>query len=172
VFNICDALGLASDDARGLTVTGGLPYFGGAGNNYSMHAIASLVRLLREHPEQIGLIGANGGYLSKYSVGIYSARSASFRPFDGTSLQQRLDTTAPAPVSDPFAGAARVETYTIDHDAPSPQALVVGRSGETRIIAACADEALVGEMIDHDPLTAVVQVRTAEDGRNLVVALE
>ena len=28
-----DALGIALDDARGLTVTGGLPYFGGPGNN-------------------------------------------------------------------------------------------------------------------------------------------
>ena len=49
VFNICDALGLGPDDPRGLTVTGGLPFFGGAGNNYSMHAIASMARKLRRH---------------------------------------------------------------------------------------------------------------------------
>ncbi|HZZ89937.1 MAG TPA: acetyl-CoA acetyltransferase, partial [Caulobacteraceae bacterium] len=34
VFNICDALGLSPTDPRGLTLTGGLPFFGGAGNNY------------------------------------------------------------------------------------------------------------------------------------------
>ena len=28
------------DDPRGLTLTGGLPFFGGAGNNYSMHGVA------------------------------------------------------------------------------------------------------------------------------------
>jgi acetyl-CoA C-acetyltransferase len=33
VFNICDAFGLSADDPRRLTVTGGLPFFGGAGNN-------------------------------------------------------------------------------------------------------------------------------------------
>ena len=43
VFNICDGLGIAPDDPRGLTLTGGLPFFGGAGNNYSMHAIAEAV---------------------------------------------------------------------------------------------------------------------------------
>ncbi|HXA12687.1 MAG TPA: acetyl-CoA acetyltransferase, partial [Mycobacterium sp.] len=29
VFNICDGVGLAGDDPRGLTLTGGLPFFGG-----------------------------------------------------------------------------------------------------------------------------------------------
>ena len=43
VFNICDGIGIATDDPRGLTLTGGLPFFGGAGNNYSMHAIAETV---------------------------------------------------------------------------------------------------------------------------------
>ena len=49
VFNICDGLGLATDDPRGLTLTGGLPFFGGAGNNYSMHAVAETVAQMRSH---------------------------------------------------------------------------------------------------------------------------
>ena len=35
-----EELGLSLDDPRGLTVTGGLPYAGGPGNNYAMHSIA------------------------------------------------------------------------------------------------------------------------------------
>jgi acetyl-CoA C-acetyltransferase len=72
VFNVCDGLGVAADDKRGLTVTGGLPFFGGAGNNYSMHAIAEIVQRARAHPGSFGLVGANGGIMSKYSVGVYS----------------------------------------------------------------------------------------------------
>ena len=34
-------IGIKDDDPRPLTVTGGLPFFGGPGNNYSMHAIVS-----------------------------------------------------------------------------------------------------------------------------------
>ena len=34
----------------GLTLTGGLPFFGGAGNNYSMHAIAETVAALPRRP--------------------------------------------------------------------------------------------------------------------------
>ena len=37
----CDALGLAVDDPRGLTITGGLPYAGGPASGYLTHAIAS-----------------------------------------------------------------------------------------------------------------------------------
>ena len=60
VFNVRDGLGVKADDPRPLTMTGGLPYFGGAGNNYSMHGIASMVRALRAKPGAIGFVGANG----------------------------------------------------------------------------------------------------------------
>ena len=40
---------------RPFSMTGGLPYFGGAGNNYSMHAIASMVRALRDASGRAGL---------------------------------------------------------------------------------------------------------------------
>ena len=46
----CQEIGIAEDDPRGLTVTGGLPYFGGPGNNYVTHSISEMVRRLRAHP--------------------------------------------------------------------------------------------------------------------------
>src|SRR5258708_30207108 len=53
VFNICDGLGLSPDDPRGLTLTGGLPFFGGPGSHYSMHAIAETVRPAPPHPPAV-----------------------------------------------------------------------------------------------------------------------
>ncbi len=68
-------LGLAIDDpARPLTVTGGLTFAGGPGNNYASHAIATLMPRLRADPEAYGLATAVGWYLTKHAVGIYSAR--------------------------------------------------------------------------------------------------
>ena len=43
----CEALDLPEDGSQALTVTGGLPYFGGPGNNYSMHALAEMTHRLR-----------------------------------------------------------------------------------------------------------------------------
>ena len=55
---------------------GRLPFFGGAGNNYSMHAIAETVQRARRDPGTYGLVGANGGIVSKYSAGVYSTTPA------------------------------------------------------------------------------------------------
>ena len=64
-------IGLDVSDPRNLTLTGGLPYFGGPGNNYTMHAIAQAVERIRENPEQTGLVTGVGMYLTKHSIGIY-----------------------------------------------------------------------------------------------------
>jgi acetyl-CoA C-acetyltransferase len=171
VFNICDGLGLAPDDPRGLTVTGGLPFFGGAGNNYSMHAIASMARRLRASPGATGLVGANGGFLSKYSVGVYSTAPAPWRGFDSAALQRDIDGW-PAPALAPgFVGEARIETYTIDYAGAAPRGVVVGRTAQDqRVVAAVDDEALVRRMIAEEPLGGKVTIAAPVEGRSLVTA--
>jgi hypothetical protein len=128
VFNICDGLGLAPDDPRGLTVTGGLPFFGGAGNNYSMHAIAETVQRARANPGSYGLVGANGGIMSKYSAGVYSTTPAAWTPDRSAELQAEIDGW-PAPEQARYAdGPATIETYTVTHRRDgSRTGVVVGR---------------------------------------------
>src|SRR5262249_22160722 len=115
VFNICDGLGLPPDDPRGLTVTGGLPFFGGAGNNYSMHAIAETVQRARANPGSYGFVGANGGIMSKYSAGIYSTTPAAWRPDASGALQAEIDGWAVPAQARHADGWATIETYTIKH---------------------------------------------------------
>jgi acetyl-CoA C-acetyltransferase len=127
VSNITDALGLSPDDPRGLTLTGGLPYFGGAGNNYSMHAIAEAVDRVRAEPGAYALVGANGGVLSKYSVGIYSATPSELRPDRSADLQRQIaQQEAPTHAAHP-EGWATIETYTVKHDRNGKTGIVIGR---------------------------------------------
>ncbi len=168
VFNICDGLGLAPDDPRGLTVTGGLPFFGGAGNNYSMHAIAELIRRLRDRPGALGLLGANGGFLSKYSVGVYASKPRPFSAFDSAPLQAEVNAWPAPPLAGAYTGEAAVETYTIDYSGPAPRGTVVARapSGDRVLAMTAADDAaVVGEMIAKDPLGRRIQAAAGEDGR-------
>ena len=173
VFNICDGLGLAPDDPRGLTVTGGLPFFGGAGNNYSMHAIASMIRALRARPGALGLVGANGGFLSKYSVGIYSTQPKPWTGFDSRPLQAEVDGWA-VPALDPtFAGEAAIETYAIDYSGPQPRATVLARDvAGARIVAMAPPERaeVVAAMIAQEPLGGAVTVAPDAEGRSLIEA--
>ena len=112
VFNIIDNFALSVDDPRGFTLTGGLPFFGGAGNNYSMHAITEAVMRLRARPGTWGLVGANGGFMSKYAVGIYSTLPASWAE-PAARVQKLADSSARLPVIDRAEGSAVVDTYTI-----------------------------------------------------------
>ncbi len=174
MFSACEALGLAPDDPRGLTLTGGLPYFGGPGNNYSMHAIAELVQRLRADPGRLGLVGANGGLMSTHAVGVYSSTPRAFEPCDSGAAQASMD-ALPAPAINPQPqGAATVESYTVLHNkAGATDVLLVGRlqsSGE-RFVATQApgDDAAV-LAFSHtqtalDPLLHRLQVRS-DRGRN------
>jgi acetyl-CoA C-acetyltransferase len=175
VFNVRDGLGMAHDDPRPLTVTGGLPYFGGAGNNYSMHGIAQAVQALRARPGAFGMVTANGGFLSKYSVGIYSTRPAPAPDFDDAALQAEVDAW-PAPPVAAGQGVGTVETYTIDYSRPEPVAIVVGSlagSGE-RFVARTdpSDGTLARRMAVEDPLGARVTMVPDAEGRAVIQAFE
>jgi len=128
VFAICDGLGLDPEDPRGLTLTGGLPFFGGPGNNYSMHAIAETVQRARRAPGSYGLIGANGGIMSKYSAGVYSTTPVAWAPDRSADLQAEIDSWA-APGQARYAdGPAIIETYTVKHARGGARTgIVVGR---------------------------------------------
>ena len=165
VFNICDGLGLAPDDPRGLTVTGGLPFFGGAGSNYSMHAIAETVTRARARPGSYGLVGANGGAMSKYSVGIYSTTPSAWRPDASSALQAEINGWA-APVQAQHAdGWATIETYTVTHGRDGTRTgIVVGRlDADGRRFVACADDrdtGLLGLLTAGEPVGERVYARS------------
>jgi len=163
-----DVLGLAPDDPRKLTVTGGLPYFGGPGNNYSTHAIATMVEKLREAPGELGLVGANGGFLSKYGAAVLSTTPARWRPCEHERLQRRLDAAPKPRVAHIANGAGRVLSYTITYAKGIPSLVViVGELDDgRRFLANNADPATLAEAIENDPLgKRVVVTRRAEGNR-------
>jgi acetyl-CoA C-acetyltransferase len=171
VFNVRDGLGLAPDDPRPLTVTGGLPFFGGAGNNYSMHAIAAMVRRLRARPNAKGLVAANGGFLSKYSVGIYSQTPAGWGGFNSAALQAEIDSW-PAPEVAPGDGAGAIETYTVDYSGPEPVGVIVGRLDGTGARFAArtqpGDDAIARRMGAEEPLGGRVVVAVNAENRSVI----
>nr|WP_090277426.1 acetyl-CoA acetyltransferase [Mycolicibacterium komanii]CRL71892.1 acetyl-CoA acetyltransferase [Mycolicibacterium komanii] len=161
VFVACEALGIDGDDPRGLTVTGGLPYFGGPGNSYSLHAVAETVAQMRDRPGQYGLVGANGGTMSKYSVGIYSTLPTDWRTDDSERLSADVATLPAVPVTERPEGRATIETYSVRYDWPVRTGIIVGRldSDNSRFLAVSEDEELVALMSDGDPLGVAITVR-------------
>ncbi len=171
----CQEIGLALDDPRGLTVTGGLPYFGGPGNNYVTHSIAEMMQRVRAAPGLKGLVTANGNYVTKHSAGIYSTDEPRkpFAPEDPARYQVALDAIAHPRFTDLASGAARIETYTVMNERSGPTAaIVIGRlDDDSRFMANVpADKDLLADMQRSDCVGRAATV--SNDGtRNVVTPI-
>ena len=167
----CDEMGIPLNDSRGLTVTGGLPYFGGPGNNYVTHSIAEMINKVRSKPGIKGLVTANGNYITKQSAGIYSTepKEKVFAPKDPSIYQAEINSKKGPTVTEFANGNATIETYTIMHDREGPSfGILFGRlSDESRFIANTPDDnALMTKMTSDDYLGASGKVKNI-DGFNI-----
>lgn len=118
-------LGLAVDDpGRSLTVTGGLGFAGGPGNNYVSHSIASMTERLRGDPGTFGLVTGLGWYSTKHAIGVWSTTppAAGFRHETPQDAVDALPRRSPAP---DFEGDATIETYTVVYDRDGDPELAV-----------------------------------------------
>ena len=163
VFSSMAVLGIDhSTEKRPLTLTGGLPFFGGPGNNYSMHGIVSMTEWLRNNPGQSGLVLANGGWMTKEAVGVWStARPEAFNAVEAMAKPASKVALDDAPTQ------GTVETYTVTYGRDGPMSgIIFGRSpnGE-RFIAAAAPEAMPRLLEEDSPVGLTVKV-SSEDERN------
>lgn len=154
------AIGIPEDDPRDLSVTGGLPYFGGPMNNYSMHAVATVVERIRKDPSLNAMVTATGWYMTKHAIVVYGSKPGlqSWENMDDTSTQRAIDEEAlPEPV-EKADGQLTVEAYTVIHEASGrpERGIVMGRLADRR--RALAD-------IDADPGTLTKWEETELVGR-------
>jgi len=116
-------------NGKALTLTGGLPFFGGPGNNYTLHGICEVVAACRREPGSFGLAHGNGGWMSKQAVGIYSTQWAEGDVFADEAKIAREIAAQPAPgQTDRPSGQATMESYIVQHNRGVPiGALVIGQ---------------------------------------------
>ncbi len=192
-----DALGLAPGDTRPLTVTGGLPYHGGAASGYMTHSIAEMVRQLREQPDAHGLVTGVGMHMTKHVAAVYSGAPGPAVPPD-PGVQARLDAAHPrrtiADGADGSAAAdaagggevdATVAAYTVVHGADGAPLWGVAvcdlggpgdRDRVPRVYARCEDPDLLGDAEAVELVGQWVTLRTdrtatrrGERMRNVIV---
>ena len=148
-------LGLSTRSDRPWTVTGGLVFAGGPGNNYVTHSIATMVDRLRSVPGASGLVTGLGWFSTKHSVGIFGSRPPRHQGAEGyrwTDVQEEVDALPQTRVDATFTGPCTVETYTVAYD----------RAGEPTsgiIVARTDDQARVwGQVTSSDQLSAMVEL--------------
>lgn len=165
VSSVCEHLGLDPGTAPPLTLTGGLPYFGGPGSNYSMHAIAEVVARVRAAPGTEGIVVANGGYLSKHSVGVYCGElRGAWQPVSSTAERRHAKAQDDVTVIEDATGPGTVESYAAIYARGRPAAgFIVGRRPTTgaRFLARvdAGDEAALAALFGDDVVGTRVEVR-------------
>lgn len=172
VIEAMEALGLELGDERPVSLTGGLPFFGGPGNNYSMHGIASAVSAIQEDRYANVLVGALGGHMSKHAVGIYSRTPGAADPrahemrFEGAGNSRAL--------ASEFSGSAVIETFVIKQlpEGSWFAALAINEAGERVIAASLLEPGDLSDLcVDGDPIGAKVLIEPAAENTHRVVGL-
>lgn len=166
----CREAGLAPDDPRGLTLTGGLPYFGGPGNNYVMHSIVEAIWRCRREPQAFGLVTANGWFLTKHAMGVYSAQPTRgpWQRRAPSAYQGEIDAlTAPERIDAPD-GPATIETYTVIHAREGYRmGIVIGRDAHGRRFVANTPKGDIAAMADLEAVESVGRTGTVSTADGL-----
>ena len=173
----CDALGIATDDGRGLTVTGGLPFAGGAGSNYMLHSIATMVDVLRDDAGSLGLVSGVGMHMTKHVFGLYSTApppGGRVEPPARAAVQASLDAShPPAVIAERHDGPATVASYTVAHardGAPEWGLAICDLADGRRAYGRIEDGALLADIEAREWVGAEVQLVDGGNNVNLVKA--
>lgn len=153
-----------ADPARPLTVTGGLTFAGGPWNNYVTHSIATMAERLVAAPGALGLITANGGYLTKHSFGVYGTEPPPHE-FRWEDVQSEVDREPTRTALVDWAGVGTVETWTTPFDregSPEKAFLAVRTPNDSRVLAVIPDAAGAAATVADD--IAGAKVRVNSDG--------
>jgi len=151
----CDVMALPTDGSVPLTVTGGLPYFGGPGNNYSMHALVEMALRLRGS-NQRALVTANGGILSKHAAAVFSHRPAANEMIDwgrATLFTVQPDELPAVPMVD-AADSGTVLTWTVieKRDKPSLGVVLAVTANGERFFASSSEPETTATMLATSPI--------------------
>ena len=157
-----DALGLAGDDPRPLTVTGGLPFAGGPGSAYLLHSTASITEVLRSDPGALGMISGVGMHMTKHSYALWSTEPPleSWDPAGAAPMPGPV--TEALPITASYDGPATVASYSVVHgrDGAAQWGLVVadlpdgtrayGRAEDASVLALAEETEWVGQPVEFD----------------------
>ena len=162
------ALGLSATTT--LSVTGGLTFFGGPGNNYMTHAVAAMVRALRAGRGHRGLLYGNGEFLTKHHA-LVLADAPPATPLRNVDLQEGVEAQRGEPprLLEHYEGPCSIETYTVSYgprSEPDRGAVIARtRSGE-RVVCrvTAADVETLSALVSGEEI--IGRAATVYDGRD------
>jgi len=168
---VAQMLGLPPDTPRPLTAAGGLPWFGGPGNNYATHALAAVVERLRRGGGTTGLVHALGMMLSKHAMtALCTTPPPRWERIDPVPIQRLVAGLPSPPIDADPDGPATIEAYTVTYgrDGAPDGGVVFARTerGARSIATLPPDAALLTGLQAEEGVGRRGRLRSA-DGRSV-----
>ena len=116
-----------------------------------------------------GLVSANGGYLTKHSVGVYSTEPGddAWADADDSSIQAAVDALEAPTLADVGDGAFTLEAHTVSFNGDEPRsAITLGRLDDGRRCAAVSEDAAVMQALLNEDCVGSVGAVSHKDGVN------
>lgn len=162
-------LGMDIEDERPFSLTGGLAYAGGPGNNYVMHSIATAVAHLRKQPDNRVMVTGVGMANTKHAATLLS--NGAHLPVKATGETDYRVATGDIPlkVTERAEGSATVASYTIEYGRdgrPNNVIYLLDLGDASRAIANASDPVTAADVIlKQDPIgrSGVVSWDSAEE---------
>lgn len=111
-----EALNIEHADPRPFSITGGLAYAGGPGNNYVMHALASAVSKLRKSSNERILITGVGMANTKHSATLLSHAENIPKDANGVTEYRVENTNKSIEIKTKATGTCSIVSYTIEYN--------------------------------------------------------
>lgn len=154
-----DALGLDGSDPRApFTVSGGLPYAGGAGSCYTLGSTAAMVDALVADPGAVGMVTGIGMHLSKHAALVLSTAEGRRGTRPAQPAVERV------PITDAVDGQVTVAAYTVHHGrdgAPTDALLVCDVGDGSRCYASSTDPGFLAALGEEEWVGRRVMLRSA-----------
>jgi len=164
---VSDALGLADDDPRPRSLTGGLPFHGGPGSNYMGHSISHAVDTIRSGTATNVMVTGVGMHMTKHVAAVWSGEPGPAIVDDDEQLAALSDDAVP--VADTVAGTARCAAATVVFDRvnePERAVAICSLPDGRRCYATSRDALIVQAVRDGKWVDATVELRAEGDGTN------
>ncbi|HQQ63561.1 MAG TPA: hypothetical protein PLF22_08300 [Pseudomonadales bacterium] len=152
---------LAVEDARDVTVTGGMASAGGPLNNYVLQSTCRMVEVLRENRKAHGLVSCVSGMMNKQAYGLWSTEKPArgFAFLDVSDAVQAV--SKPLDVVEHYEGDAVIAGYTVLYqgDQPSRAIAVVDTLNGKRAVAFSEENAVMQSMMAEEWCGRCVMIR-------------
>ncbi len=168
-------LNITEEDPRPLTLTGGLSFFGGPGNNYNLHAVVTLCDMIAVGKTTTGMVTALGWFMQKHAAGIYSALPPknSLETMDIEDQNNFLAGPEPMELDPTPSGTGVIETYTIvyNRDQSPAYAVIYGKTGNgLRFIARTLNEPEIYHTLSDQNMVGKRVSLELDQNKNMTIA--